>query len=75
MAAYKSAVEQRGEEVTPEAQATAVRHQVVVDAPIERAFSVFTEDFGRFKAPAHNLGGGARGARLLIEVDATAVLE
>jgi uncharacterized protein YndB with AHSA1/START domain len=34
---------------------TIVRAQVVVDAPLERAFSVFTEGFGRFKPPEHNL--------------------
>jgi uncharacterized protein YndB with AHSA1/START domain len=34
---------------------TTVRASVVVDAPIERAFRVFTEDFGRFKPPEHNL--------------------
>lgn len=32
-----------------------VRHFVVVEAPIERAFKVFTEDFGRFKPREHNL--------------------
>ena len=37
--------------------ATAVRHSVVVDAPIEKAFRVFTEDFGRFKPPEHNMLG------------------
>jgi uncharacterized protein YndB with AHSA1/START domain len=37
--------------------ATTVRHQVVVDAPIETAFRVFTDDFGRFKPPEHNLLG------------------
>src|SRR5215472_4711741 len=37
--------------------ATAIRHSVVVDAPIEKAFKVFTEDFGRFKPPEHNLLG------------------
>ena len=36
---------------------TAVQHSVVVEAPIERAFRVFTEDFGRFKPPEHNLLG------------------
>jgi uncharacterized protein YndB with AHSA1/START domain len=36
---------------------TAVRTSVVVDAPIERAFSVFTEDFGSFKPPEHNMLG------------------
>lgn len=35
--------------------ATAVRHTIVVRAPIERAFRVFTEDFGSFKPPEHNL--------------------
>jgi hypothetical protein len=34
--------------------ATTVRHSVVVDAPIEKAFGVFTQDFGRFKPPEHN---------------------
>ncbi len=38
-------------------QATVVRHEVVVEAPIERAFSVFTEDFGAFKPREHNLLG------------------
>ena len=32
-----------------------VRRQVVVDAPIERAFAVFTERFGDFKPREHNL--------------------
>jgi uncharacterized protein YndB with AHSA1/START domain len=39
------------------AEGTSVRHQVVVNAPVERAFSVFTEDFGRFKPREHNLLG------------------
>jgi uncharacterized protein YndB with AHSA1/START domain len=34
---------------------TAVRTEVVVEAPLERAFSVFTEGFGRFKPREHNL--------------------
>ena len=37
------------------AEATAVRHEVVVEAPIERAFAVFTDDFGAFKPRAHNM--------------------
>jgi uncharacterized protein YndB with AHSA1/START domain len=37
--------------------ATSVRTSIVVDAPIERAFAVFTEDFGRFKPREHNLLG------------------
>lgn len=32
-----------------------VRQSVVVEAPIERAFKVFTEEFGSFKPPEHNL--------------------
>ena len=34
---------------------TVVRSSIVVEAPIERAFRVFTEDFGSFKPPEHNL--------------------
>jgi uncharacterized protein YndB with AHSA1/START domain len=36
---------------------TAVHASIVVDAPIERAFQVFTQDFGRFKPAEHNLLG------------------
>jgi uncharacterized protein YndB with AHSA1/START domain len=32
-----------------------VKQSVVVEAPIERAFKVFTEQFGSFKPPEHNL--------------------
>ena len=32
-----------------------VRKQIIVDAPIEQAFTVFTERFGDFKPPEHNL--------------------
>ena len=38
-----------------EASSTVVRRQIVVRAPLERAFSVFTERFGDFKPPEHNL--------------------
>jgi uncharacterized protein YndB with AHSA1/START domain len=34
---------------------TSVKQSVVVEASIERAFKVFTEDFGRFKPREHNL--------------------
>ena len=34
---------------------TSVKQSVVVEAPIERAFKVFTEDFGSFKPREHNL--------------------
>jgi uncharacterized protein YndB with AHSA1/START domain len=37
--------------------ATTVSRSVVVNAPIERAFEVFTADFGAFKPPEHNLMG------------------
>jgi uncharacterized protein YndB with AHSA1/START domain len=36
-----------------------VRRQIVVEASIERAFDVFTERFGDFKPPEHNLLGAA----------------
>ena len=41
--------------MSPPAEATRVRHEVVVKAPIERAFSVFTNDFGAFKPREHNM--------------------
>ena len=41
--------------MSTQAAETSVRTQIVVDAPIERAFSVFTEDFGSFKPPEHNM--------------------
>jgi uncharacterized protein YndB with AHSA1/START domain len=43
--------------MTTPAQATSIRHEVVVEAPIERAFSVFTKGFGSFKPPEHNMLG------------------
>ena len=39
------------------AQATSVQTSIVVEAPIEQAFSVFTEDFGSFKPREHNMLG------------------
>jgi uncharacterized protein YndB with AHSA1/START domain len=38
-----------------QAAATTVSRSVLVEAPIERAFHVFTADFGAFKPPEHNL--------------------
>ena len=35
--------------------AAPIKQSVVVEAPIERAFKVFTEDFGSFKPREHNL--------------------
>jgi uncharacterized protein YndB with AHSA1/START domain len=43
--------------MTAPAQATSIQHEVVVEVPIDQAFSVFTEDFGRFKPREHNLLG------------------
>jgi uncharacterized protein YndB with AHSA1/START domain len=43
--------------MTTPAAATSIRHEIVVQAPIARAFSVFTEDFGAFKPPEHNMLG------------------
>ncbi|MBB4664766.1 SRPBCC family protein [Conexibacter arvalis] len=37
------------------AGATSVRHEVVVAAPIERAFDVFVDDFSKVKPREHNL--------------------
>jgi uncharacterized protein YndB with AHSA1/START domain len=36
-------------------QETSVRTQIVVDAPLEQAFSVFTEDFDRIKPREYNV--------------------
>jgi len=41
--------------MTTQAQDTSVRTQVVVEVPIERAFSVFTEDFDSIKPREHNM--------------------
>jgi uncharacterized protein YndB with AHSA1/START domain len=40
-----------------QATATTVRSAIVVDAPLERAFRVFTEDFDRIKPREHNVLG------------------
>jgi uncharacterized protein YndB with AHSA1/START domain len=39
------------------ASATTVLTSVVVEAPIDRAFRAFTQDFGSFKPPEHNMLG------------------
>jgi uncharacterized protein YndB with AHSA1/START domain len=38
-----------------QAAAQVVRRQIVVNAPIEQAFATFTDRFGDFKPPEHNL--------------------
>jgi len=43
--------------MTTQAQETSVRTQITIQAPIERAFKVFTADFARFKPLEHNLLG------------------
>ena len=41
--------------MSTQTRATTVQAEIVVDAPLERAFSVFTAGFGRFKPPEHNM--------------------
>jgi uncharacterized protein YndB with AHSA1/START domain len=41
--------------MTMQAQGASLRTQIVVEAPIERAFRVFTEDFDRVKPREHNM--------------------
>ena len=41
--------------MSTQAAGTSVRHSIVVDAPIEIAFSVFTEDFDSVKPREHNM--------------------
>jgi uncharacterized protein YndB with AHSA1/START domain len=40
-----------------QSSATSVRKEIVVEAPIERAFRVFTEEFDRIKPREHNMLG------------------
>jgi len=57
LATYKEAVEQptREDHTFMQTQATYIRTEIVVSAPIERAFQVFTEQFDRIKPREHNL--------------------
>jgi uncharacterized protein YndB with AHSA1/START domain len=41
--------------MSTQASDTATQHSIVVEAPIERAFSVFTDGFGTFKPREHNM--------------------
>jgi uncharacterized protein YndB with AHSA1/START domain len=43
--------------MTTQAQDTSVRTQIAVEAPVDRAFAVFTEQFDRIKPREHNLLG------------------
>jgi DNA-binding transcriptional ArsR family regulator/uncharacterized protein YndB with AHSA1/START domain len=59
LATYRIVVEQpsEGDPMSTEAADTPVRTSIVVQASIERAFQVFTEDFGKFKPAEHNMLG------------------
>lgn len=59
LATYRTVVEQvaEGDPMSPQAADATVRTSVVVEAPIELAFKVFTEDFGSFKPAEHNMLG------------------
>ena len=48
-------------------QETSVHLQIVVEAPIERAFRVFTEEFDRIKPREHNLFRGVEIAETVFE--------
>jgi uncharacterized protein YndB with AHSA1/START domain len=41
--------------MTTQAEQTAIRTEIVVEAPIERAFRVFSEQFDRIKPREHNM--------------------
>jgi uncharacterized protein YndB with AHSA1/START domain len=43
--------------MTTQTDATTIRNEIVVDAPLERAFRVFVEQFDRIKPREHNLLG------------------
>jgi DNA-binding transcriptional ArsR family regulator/uncharacterized protein YndB with AHSA1/START domain len=57
LVAYKSTVEQPTEEerMSTQTEPTAIHTQITVEAPVERAFRVFTEGFDRFKPREHNM--------------------
>ena len=53
--------------MTTRAHRTTVRHRIVVEAPIGRAFRVFTEGFDRFKPrDRHDRGADALGRREIV---------
>ena len=43
--------------MTTQTDATTIRHEIVVDAPLERAFDVFVRQFDRIKPREHNMLG------------------
>jgi len=44
--------------MTTQAQAATVRQEIVVEAPVDRAFRVFTEQMDKIKPREHNMLGG-----------------
>ena len=42
--------------MTMQATPTAIRQEIVVDAPIDRAFNVFTEGYQTWNPPEHHIG-------------------
>ncbi|GAA1699021.1 hypothetical protein GCM10009765_55580 [Fodinicola feengrottensis] len=60
LAGYQDTVEEQPEEkFMTQAAPAVVRKHTIVDASVEKAFAVFTERFGDFKPPEHNLLGVA----------------
>jgi DNA-binding transcriptional ArsR family regulator len=59
LATFKTVVEQptEGDPMSIQAADTSVQTSIVVEAPVARAFKVFTEDFGSFKPAEHNMLG------------------
>ena len=43
--------------MSTQTEQTSIRTEIVVEAPLERAFRVFTEDFDRIKPREHNVLG------------------
>lgn len=41
--------------MSTQTEQTSIRREIVVQAPLELAFRVFTEDFGSIKPPEHNM--------------------
>jgi uncharacterized protein YndB with AHSA1/START domain len=55
LAAYKAVVINTGGRMSTQTQETSIRTSIVVEAPVERAFAVFTEDFDKVKPREHNM--------------------
>lgn len=59
LAAYKHSAEHDDEDdvMTTKEELASVRRQIVVEVSLEQAFTTFTERFGDFKPPEHNILG------------------